>query len=499
MAYVNLQEMAVEAFHHIEKKEYSQAEKKISYLLDANPKEAVLYYYMGCLYLGKKQWAFAAMAFEKALDIQPNFDECLNNMATAYRQLGDIASCITCFTKAAEIASHPNYLAKCDNDKAKADRNLADYWGNLGSCYVGRGNPTQAIEYLKKSLEIVPKTPNAMWNIGLAYLELGNYKDGFEGYSYNLLQKEAKTRNYHAPHGTTAVWTGPAESPIKPTVVVYGEQGIGDEIMFASMLKEMTYDADVIMECHPRLLEMFRRSFPDVTIYGTRKAIEISWLKNHKNIDYQIPLSQLGQFYRKKKEDFPGMPYLDVDPKYTKKAADRLATLDTQGHKLKIGISWKGGVGSTNKPTRTIPLTDLLPILKNREYDFISLQYHSNAQAEIDAFNEAQGEVLITHWQDIVDDYDLTAGLLLNLDMVVSVPQSVVHLAGALGVPTIQMCPKQGLWQMGPYGEDAPWYKSVTNRWQLVDGNWDTVVANVAMELEHKGNLNANHGRVSKT
>lgn len=498
MAYENLQGIAVEAFHHIENKEYSKAEKKISYLLDINPKESILYYYLGCLYIGREQWAMAAMAYEKALEGQPAFDECINNMATAYRHLGDMEACITCFTQAVQIASTPDYLAKCGNDKAKADRNLADYWGNLGSCYVGRGNPKQAIEYLSKSLEILPNTPNAMWNIGLAYLESGIYDKGFDGYSYNILQKDAKTRNFHAPHGTTPVWSGPIAGQ-KPTVVVYGEQGIGDEIMFASMLTEMTKDANVIMEAHPRLLEMFRHSFKDVTIYGTRKAIEISWLKHH-NVDAQIPLSQLGQFYRRSKEAFLGTPYLNIQQKYIDKAAAKLVTLDTNGRKPKIGISWKGGVGSTNKPVRTIPLTDLLPILKNREYDFISLQYHSNARAEVDAFNEAQGEELITHWQDIVDDYDLTAGLLVNLDLVISVPQSVIHLAGALGVPTIQMCPKQGLWQMGPYGEDAPWYKSVTNRWQLEDGNWSTVVADVVMELEHKRDLlNANHGRVSKT
>jgi len=505
MAYENLREMAVEAFYHIEKKEFHKAEKKLTYLLDLNPKAHILYYYLGCLYYGKKQYAFATMAYEKALELQPNFDECLNNMASAYRILGDIEACVICFTRAVEIASSPAYLAKCENDKARADKNLAEYWANLGSCYVGRGNPKQAIEHLQKSIDILPGTPNAMWNIGLAYLESGVYDKGFEGYSYNLLQKEAKTRNYHAPHGTTPAWGGPRPHTVagvalsKPTVVVYGEQGIGDEIMFASMLNEIAQDANVIMETHPRLLEMFRGSFKNITFYGTRKAIEISWLKNHKQIDFQIPISQLGQFYRKSKDAFPGAPYLNVAQKYIDKAADRLVTLDVKGRKPKIGISWKGGVGSTNKPTRSIPLTELLPIFQD-QYDIISLQYHCNARAEVDAFNESQGRDVITHWQDIVDDYDLTAGLLFNLDLVISVPQSVIHLAGALGVRTIQMCPKEALWQVGPYGEDAPWYKSVTNRWQLEGGNWSTVVADVAMELEHKGNLlNANHGRISET
>jgi hypothetical protein len=166
--------------------------------------------------------------------------------------------------------------------------------------------------------------------------------------------------------------------------------------------------------------------------------------------------------------------------------ADKCQSLDVDGRKPKIGISWKGGISITNKLPRCIPLETLKPLFA-LDADFISLQYHVNAQHEVDVFNESMGETIINHWQDVVDDYDLTAGLLENLDLVISVPQSIVHLAGAMGVNTIQLCPKQGLWQMGVYGQNAPWYESVQNFWQPVDGDWKTVVANVVNLLEHEG------------
>lgn len=485
MAYINLQKMAFEAFEHIDKKEFSQAESKLSYLLNVDPINPTLYYYLGCLFLERKQYAFSTMAYEKALEFQPNFDECLNNAANAYRQLGQMDKCIEAFTKAVEIARHPNYLAKCNNDKERATKNLADYIGNLGSCYVATGNPHKTIEIIKEALEVYPNLPNGMWNIGLAYLEAGDYKKGFEGYDCGERVSPAKDRSYHGKPMSTERWVPKPleEGQEKPIVVVYGEQGIGDEIMFASVLPDAMKDAEIILECHPRLIDIFRESFPDTTIFGTRKSIQVQWAAHYK-IDYKIAIGSLCKYYRQAKEDFPGTPYLRADSSLKLKMQDRLASLSD---KPKIGLSWKGGIGITNKGVRCIPL-ELLKPLFDFDVDFISLQYHSNAQAEVDKFVEATGgQHIIHHWQDVVDDYDLTAALLTQLDMVISVPQSVVHLAGALGVKTIQLCPKRALWQMGPYGENMPWYSSVENIWQKTDGDWAAVVSDVVANLIMRG------------
>ncbi len=481
MAYVNLQELAFEAFAHIEKKEFSQAETKLSYLLNIHPNDPILTYYLGCLFLEEKRYAWAIMAYERCIGFQPNFDECLNNMATAYRQLSDMDKTINCFQKAIAIAKHPNYMEKCSFNEEKAKKNLSDYLGNLGSCYVATGNPRCALEYLDESLQVLPNNENTLWNKGLAKLELGDYEEGFRCYNFGDRVGNSKERSYHGGPLSTPIWPGPIEG-VKPTVVVYGEQGIGDEIMFASMIPDLMQHAEVILECHPRLMEMFRLKWPEITIYGTRKAREVNWAKNHK-IDYKIAIGSLGQHYRKSKESFPGTPYLIANPTYMSKMREKLASVSSR---RKIGISWKGGIGITNKGPRCIPMELLKPLFEF-DADFISLQYHNNARVEIDRFNEEMGDTVITHWQDVVDDYDLTAALLPCLDLVISVPQSVVHLAGALGVNTIQMCPVRALWQMGPYGENAPWYECVQNFWQLIDGNWETVISNIVNTMEHEG------------
>lgn len=485
MAYVDLKQMAFEAFTHIQKNEFKQAYEKLSFLLNIHPNDAILIYYVGCMFLAQKQYGLAIMALERALTLDSTFDQCFNNIATAYRQVGDIDKCIQYFSKAVTLAEAPGYRDKFE-EKIDADKNLCDYLGNLGSCYVGKGTPLKALKYLNQALEIFPNNDNVLWNQGLAYLEMGDYEKGFIGYDKGERVSSNKERSYHGSAGSTPLWPGPSsDATNKPTVVVYGEQGIGDEIMFASILPDMMKDANIIFECHPRLMEIFRASFPDINIYGTRKATTVEWAKNHK-IDFKIAIGSLAKFYRKKKEDFTATPYLFANPKLIEKMQERCKTLDNNGCKPKIGISWKGGIGITNKTPRCIPM-ELLKPLMSFDVDFISLQYHTNAQHEVDTFNEQMGATVIHHWQDVVDDYDLTTALLPNLSMIISVAQSVVHLAGAMGITTIQMCPKQALWQMGSYGQNAPWYDSVQNFWQLIDGNWETVIANIVNLMEHEG------------
>ena len=487
MAYVNLKELAFEAFDDIQNARYKQAEKKLTYLLNVYPQEPILAYYLGCMYLAQKKYGFAIIAYEYALKFQPEFDQCLNNISTAYRQTGQLDKCKEYFERAIKCARLPGYIERCGSVET-ANQNLCDYYGNLGSCYIAKGTPEKALSYFEKALEIVPLSPNVMWNWGLAHLEMGNYEKGFYGYDFGDRISDKKERSYHGGPGTTPVWPGPGttkEDGSLPTVVVYGEQGIGDEIMFASIIPDMMNEANVILECHPRLMEIFRNNWDNIPIYGTRKATIVNWAKNHQ-IDYKIAIGSLGKHFRKTVADFPAKSYLYPDEKLTQKMHEKLKTLDNNGRKPKIGIAWKGGIGITNKAPRCIEL-ELLKPLFNFDADFISLQYHANARAELDKLHEAMGREVITHWQDVVDDYDLTAAMLPQLDLVISVPQSIIHLAGALGVNTIQMCPKQALWQMGVYGQNMPWYETVHNFWQARDGDWGWVIEQVCKSMEMEG------------
>lgn len=457
---INLQEQLERAVDLLNKGEdLDTAESIFNALLNLDTDSPTLLFYLGSTFLRRKFHAAAGHIFRLALEknAEPeNAAQIWNNLGFVLRELQSDEEALKAFKKALELRIDP------------------DFYANIGAMLVGKGVPDEALEYLDSAVAIKDDHAVAHWNKGLCELEKGNYKDGWVGYDWGLRGVERIRRDYGIKD--LPFWDG---TPGK-TVVVYGEQGIGDELMFCTILPDLMAKCNVILDAHPRLADMFRESFPNIPVYGTRKDKNLFWCELHK-IDAQLPIGSLGRFFRNKPEDFPGRPYLKANPKLIEKYQQKLEGL---GHRPKIGISWLGGTKRTGNQSRKIPLDLWLPLMQAVEADYISLQYTPEAASQVGEFNKAMGYT-IHHWQDMVDDYDETAALVSNLDLVISVPQSVVHLAGSLGVPTWQLTPKKAMWQMGVYGQDMPWYHCVRNFWQDETETWEPVINTIKEELCH--------------
>lgn len=462
---IDLQEQCNLAIQKLEKTEsrqdLEQAEDIFNALLNIDDGAAEIYFYLGTVFIKKKYYVLAEKMFRLANECNDKLFCVWNNLGYVLRENRKKVEAREAFKKAIEL-----------NPKD------SDCFMNLGGVHIASGEPEKAIEYSTKALDLNPENQHALWNRALAYFEKGEYTKGWSDYDAGVRTRDRYHRFYQ-DIDKVPLWDGTKGK----TVVVYGEQGIGDEIMFASMIPDVVRDANVIFETHPRLYKIFRDSFPDLQIYGTRKEKVIHWNKFHK-IDYAIPIGSLGKFYRNKTEDFPQIPYLKADPVLNKKMQDKLNGL---GEKCKIGFSWKGGTKPTNDTERHIALHKWLPIFKSINADWISLQYKDGAEEEIEKFlntkDAKDNNIKIHHWRDIVDNYDLTCALVNNLDFVISVPQSVVHLSGALGIPTIQLTPKHALWQMGVYGQNMPWYDCVKNIWQDETLAWEPVIEKAKEDL----------------
>jgi tetratricopeptide (TPR) repeat protein len=449
----------------VSNQDINEAETIFNIFFDLDRDSEVLLFYLAAVQMKKRHYALAAILFREVIKRQPKFIEAINNLGYCLKETTQIKEARDAFKESAELSLKSDLDAK----------EKANYLSNLGSTYIANGTPEKAIEILDKALTFNPDDIESNWNRGLAYLEKGDYVKGFKGYEWGKRIESTKNRNY-SKEGITQFWDGTKGK----VVAVFGEQGIGDEIMFASMLPDLMNDCKlVILDAHPRLMDIFRRSFPDIPVYGTRKDKEFVWPPFHPNIDAKLSIGSLGKFYRKSAEDFPRKPYLKADPVIVAKYRDRLASMSD---KPKIGISWKGGTKLTGVNNRFIKLDSWLPIFESVDADFISLQYSDDAEKHVTKFEEKYPHE-IHHWPDTLADYDETAGLVMNLDLIISVPQSVVHLAGALGTPTWQLCPKKALWQMGAYGQDMPWYYCVKNFWQDEGEDWQTVINTVANEL----------------
>jgi tetratricopeptide (TPR) repeat protein len=423
----------------------------------------ILLFHVGSTAMKLGWTGLAFILFKMSLEYRSNFIESFNNLGYLYKKELMEKEATHYFEKAIDLA--------IKNPKNVPAWFTAEIYANLGSMYIANGTPQKAMGYFDKAIKTDENLGLAKWNRSLAYLELGNYEEGFRDYEFGERTSRSKDRNYGIDN--LPFWDGTKGQ----TVVVYGEQGIGDEIMFASMIPDLMKDCNVILDVHPRLMDLFRLAFPTIPIYGTRKSEKVSWPQFHK-VDAKIGMGSLGKFYRKKVEDFPRIPYMTADIKLVDKYFSKLKALS---NRPKIGISWRGGTKETNRNSRYIPLDMWLDILKI-DADFISLQYDKDIGPEIEDFNN-KNNVKIHHWQDTLDDYDETAGLVANLDLIISVPQSVVHLAGAMGVPTVQLVPFKRLWQAGPYQQDMPWYNTVKNIWQDEKCDWKPVLNQVKENL----------------
>jgi len=274
--------------------------------------------------------------------------------------------------------------------------------------------------------------------LGFCQLALGQFDEGWKNYHHTIGTGWRQLVQYKGE----PEWDG---SPDK-TVALYGEQGLGDEISFASMVPDVVRTSKkVILDVDKRLKNLFARSFPEAKVYGTRAASSDTkpWADEDRDIDASLALGQCGEFFRTSRESFPAGPYLV--PCHTRTAQWR-AVFKDKGKPV-IGIAWSGGIPKTGSKFRRVELEDWLPVFASIDAHWVCLQY-KDASDEIAEFTKQHPHVDLVQypWATLTKDYDDTAALVAALDCVVSVPTAVVRLAAALGTKTIVMNAKRKNW-----------------------------------------------------
>lgn len=346
-------------------------------------------------------------------------------------------------------------------------------WSNLGGLFTANGTPHKAIECYEKALKLNPPNDRSIrFNLAIMYLELGLWEKGFTDYHKYLADGAGPRRQYMG----IPFWSGEECK----TLICYGDQGLGDEIMNASVLPDAArISKKIIFDCHPRLEKTFKRTFPEFEVHGTRKNQVLDWVPS-SGAEYADALSCLPRFFRKKDEDFPRTPYLKADPEIVKKHREGST-------KLRIGLSWKGGHKRNRSDVRSMPLEELLPILKH-DAEFYSLQYTPDGDVssskEVCELEEKHG-IRVRHYPGLVEceDYDNTINFIASMDLVISVCTTVIHASGALGVPCWILTPSKPAWRYGLKGERHTWYGSVRMFRQKPGETWAPVIHKISEEL----------------
>lgn len=425
---------------------YAEAEELYDKLLTQNPTNPGLLATLGTMYLTMNKVGLAIALLEASIKNGSRQSDVLSNLGLAYKYAG--------LPEKAMAALRESMKGK--NPSAKGIANFA-------GMYVEAGEPQKCIDLCRRSLKLEPDLALAHWNLSLVLLGEGRWAEGWDEYEWGM--RDGGMRVERAIGGLPQ-WDG---TPGK-TVAVYGEQGLGDEILFASMLPDLMKTNTVVLECHPRLVTLFQNSFPGLKVYGTRKDDEIHWLDDQP-LDYQISIGSLGKFYRRSREAFPGTPYLKADSL-------------PRGDKFRVGISWTGGMKAGRILKRTVPLSWWKSILDVRDVEFVSLQY-TDCKDEIDAVNALGYDIKVMDEYVKAEDYNETARLVKSCDLVISVATSVYHLAGALGVPAWVMVPNNPPWREQRQG-GIPWYRSVRAYRQPESeaDAWIPVVERVGLDLD---------------
>jgi len=436
----------------------------INQVIGQHPGNPYLIYIYATSLMHKGEFGIATVLLHNCVRINPEFAEAYSNLGVCYRREYHIDWAIDACKKAIEYRD-----------------NWPDPYNNIAGCHINEGNPEAGLEYVDKALELNQEGTHdwykCQWNKALMKLEMGEFKEGFELYESGIHCNERPTRNYSEDlNSPTPLLDDISKLNANHTVVVYGEQGMGDEIMFLSCLQNLIdTGATVILDCHPRMTTLFHRSFPELEIHGTRKRENITWPLD-KQIDFRIPVGSLPRLYLQNHETFEQRAYIKAESGVTMDMRSQLH----DGRPL-IGLAWSGGTKKTNNWYRSLQKEQLEQITRNGQYKFVSLQYDNDCHMPDNV--EPLWEIT-QHY-----NYDLTAALVGACDAVVAINTSAVHLGGAMGKRVFCLTPSKPAWRYGLERKDMPFYPDV-HQYRQNDTDWGAAITELLRDLDIWANLN---------
>ena len=423
------------------------AEARASYerAIALRPDYAVAHNALGAL-LAPNHPEQAVTSFARALAARPAYADALNNMGIALQALGRYEEAVASYRQALAI--------KPDN---------ADAYSNLGLALRSLNRHEEAIACFEFAQGIKPDHVDAQLGEGLVRLALGDYAAGWKKYAWRHL-----TANFSGGKKRPAqpLWLGNWDISGK-TILLHGEQGLGDTIMFARYVPLVAQrGAKVVLAVQRPLAAVMTTLKGASVVRGQGEPLP--------PFDGFCPLPTLPLAFRTSVETIPAdVPYLGAP-------ADRLAKWQPVLQALarpRIGLMWAGALSPIFR--RSIPLRLLLPLLQSREFGFVALQKEVPDEDAPLLDSTGMATFLGERQADLAD----TAAMISLLDLVITIDTSIVHLAGAMGKPTWVLLPFSTDWRWMVNRPETPWYPTARLFRQPAPGDWESVVTQVATAL----------------
>lgn len=447
----------------------------------------------------------AELTLRTAQRLSPGDAELLANLGTLAYEKGDDSEALALLARALQIAPDSpvvlHHAATIERalglwDKAEAHqrhalevvRDDSDFLLELARTLSARGDTRAASGILAQARELYENDPEVRYSCALAALADGDLTQGWADFSWRM-----RTRNYgrprfcHLPKLDTPRFDG-------PKTVVWGDQGVGDEIIYGSLLQDMRYRrSNLVCEVDGRLAPLFRRGFPDLSFVersfqpragaATEDDAAAAWRAAAlapalMDATHQIALPDLGMWLRPGFESFPRHDgYFRADPERV--AAFRRWLAEWCNGDRIVGVSWKSQRASVGR-SKSVSVADIAARLPVNGIRLVSLQYGPVAADIAQAEQETPQPIAVAPGLDCFDDLDGLAALISACDAVVTISNVTAHLAGSLGKPTGLLCGTAHPWYWFRGRNDSPWYPSLRIFRQEREGSWDAPLASCA-------------------
>ena len=432
-----------------------------------NPNYAEAHSNLGIIYHDMGELDAAVRCHEQALKIKPDFAEAHSNLGIVLRDLDQFDKAIKCHKKALKIK--PNYAEAYTNlgvvfhDTGQLDLatknhslavnikpNFAKAHSNLGIALHDLGQYDAAIKCYEEALKLKPNFAEFKWNLSLTQLITNNLTEGWINYESRWQWDNFPScrRRFSIPR-----WSG--ESLQGKNILLWAEQGIGDEIQFASLIPEFKdLGCNVGIECAAKLVNVFHWSFPWAEVSKTG-MINCEEIDIYSQFDYQIPMGSIAPFFRKTLDDFRTYqnPYIPRLKEGEIKVRNKLNLVDGQ---LLIGLCWRSSIQTEQRSHHYLTIEELAPLKTIKNAIFLAVQY-DDCLPELDRVRELGLPIRYYTNIDQKNDLSSTCALIGACDLVISASTTVFQMSGALGVPVI-------VFHAGKSNENKiPWFPTVRN------------------------------------
>ncbi len=438
--------------------------------------------YLADLFVDCQRHAEAVVNYQTAVMLNPNLAEVHNNLAIALKHQARYDEALDAQQKA--IALRPDNInfqtnlasilqaqgnlkeavACCQQVVTLAPDNATHYY-NLACVLRDQGALTEAIANNNQALDINPQFPEAHWNQAICTLMNGDFQQGWSHFQW---RRQVPHQYQYPHHHPEALWQG---DPFDGRLFIHCEQGLGDAIQFIRYLPQVkALGGHVTVGMWDALVRLCTH-FP-----GVDRLIPLSWHQPPDiECDLHCSLLDLPSLFTTNSETIPQtVPYLKADPQKIEQTKDHFT-----GPGLKVGLAWAGSARHANDANRSMPLDCLAPLADLESLRLYSLQKDTR---DIRIKNQLK-DFDIIDLAGYLTDFTDTAAVVAHLDLVITVDTALLHLAGAMGIPTwglIPYCP-DWRWMLGR--TDSPWYPSLTLFRQSDPGDWQGVVQRVVDAL----------------